>query len=85
MQDPELAAANLAAFVDGYAASADFRTQLPPVMAERAEAVYRLLHDERRKGKEPLGTMFTQGHVEHWRKAADYVRTYQSDSVCAIA
>lgn len=76
-QPPSEAARNLAAFVDGYAADAGLRTALPAAMHRRAAAMYNLLRSSHESGQEPWGTMYANGHGDHWRNATDYVGQYQ--------
>lgn len=35
--------------------------------------MYELLRDAAHDGVEPWGTMFLEGHGEHWRTVAEYV------------
>ncbi|MCD2444355.1 phosphotransferase [Agromyces sp. SYSU K20354] len=77
-EDPKVAAERLKAFVDGYGATTELRSELPSTMARRAEAMYDLLHASHRSGREPWGSMYVNGHGAHWRVAADYVQRSQS-------
>lgn len=74
---PDESAARLAALVDGYGASAALRAALPRAMAARTEAMWRMLRDAHREGREPWGSMFVTGHGEHWRAAAEYVARHE--------
>lgn len=74
---PEEAAADLAAFVDGYGADAELRRALPAAMVERTDAMLHLLVGSHDTGLEPWSTMYRDGHGEHWRAAAAYVRAHQ--------
>lgn len=76
--DPEESAARLAALVDGYGADAALRARLPRAMVERTEAMHELLRTSHATGREPWGSMFVQGHGEHWRRAADHVATHEA-------
>lgn len=76
-QPPQEAAQNLAAFVDGYAADAALRAALPAAMQRRAAAMYDLLKSSYKAGKEPWGTMYADGHGDHWRAATDYVAQHE--------
>lgn len=70
---PADAAADLAAFMDGYAADAGMRLAVCDTLAPRVEAMVRLLHDAHAAGIEPWATMHTTGHWEHWSSALAYV------------
>src|SRR5690606_39273016 len=76
-EEPAAAALRLAAFVDGYGADASLRARLPRTMAARAEAMWTMLRDAGRQGREPWGAMFTSGHGDHWRGVADHVRRHE--------
>lgn len=74
---PTRAAGDLRAFVDGYRADLELRTELPAAMHRRAEAMLELLttaHEERR---EPWASMFSDGHGSHWTAVVDYVHAHQ--------
>lgn len=73
--DPARAAADLAAFVNGYNADDELRAALPSVMGERAAAMLDLLATSYSTGHEPWATMFTSGHGDHWRAVAEYVKS----------
>jgi tRNA A-37 threonylcarbamoyl transferase component Bud32 len=75
-QAPTEAARNLAAFVDGYAADADLRVDLPAAMHRRAAAMYELLRSSHEAGQEPWGSMYANGHGDHWRAATQYARQH---------
>ena len=76
-QSPKEAAQNLAAFVDGYAADPGLRADLPAAMHQRAAAMYNLLRSSHEAGQEPWGTMYTNGHGDHWSAATQYARQHQ--------
>ncbi|MEC5204604.1 Ser/Thr protein kinase RdoA (MazF antagonist) [Arthrobacter sp. MP_M7] len=76
-QAPTEAAQNLAAFVDGYAADPGLRAGLPAAMHRRAAAMYDLLRSSHGTGQEPWGTMYANGHGDHWRAATQYARQHQ--------
>ena len=81
---PERAAGNLVAFVDGYGAERGLREQLPEAMHQRAAAMHHLLESSHATGREPWGTMYVQGHGEHWRAATDYVHVHQKIWTAAL-
>lgn len=71
-QPPREAARNLAAFIDGYDADKRLRERLPAALGRRAEAMHHLLETSHRSGREPWGSMYADGHGEHWRATSDY-------------
>lgn len=73
-EDPMLAAARLASFIDGYDADSSLRGALPGTMAERTAAMHRLLETSHRSGRQPWGSMFLTRHGEHWAAVTQYVR-----------
>ncbi|MGO3210173.1 MAG: phosphotransferase [Brachybacterium sp.] len=84
-EEPAAAARRLAALIEGYGADADLRARLPRTMAARAEAMWTMLRDADREGREPWGAMFTSGHGEHWRDVADHVRRHEPAWVRALS
>jgi Ser/Thr protein kinase RdoA (MazF antagonist) len=70
---PDVAAPRLAALVDGYRAGRVLRDALPAAMAERAAAMHELLHASHLAGREPWGSMYLDGHGQHWDRVADHV------------
>jgi Ser/Thr protein kinase RdoA (MazF antagonist) len=74
---PEDAAADLAAFIGGYAADATLREQLPTAMHERAAAMHHLLKSSHAAGREPWGSMYVAGHGDHWLTVTSYVEHYR--------
>ncbi|MGP9845296.1 phosphotransferase [Brachybacterium sp. 107] len=83
--EPEESAVRLAALVDGYGAGEELRAALPRAMAERTEAMFELLRSSNIADRDPWGSMFTQGHGEHWRRAADYVAEHQARWASALS
>lgn len=79
------AAARLSALVDGYEADESLRSALPAAMAERTAAMFTLLESSHETGYQPWADMFVNGHGEHWRGAAQYVRQHQSAWEQALA
>ncbi|MCR2827508.1 phosphotransferase [Microbacterium sp. zg.Y909] len=75
---PDESARDLAAFVDGYGADAQLRSDLPAAMIRRTEAMYDLLRSSQRAGTEPWATMFTEGHGEHWQAVSRYVQAHEA-------
>ena len=82
---PEVAALELAAFVDGYGADPEMRRHLPSAMAERASTMHDLLRTSGLTGHEPWASMFHDGHGAHWEAAARYVRTNRAVWATALA
>lgn len=75
--DPRDAAADLAAFVDGYGADQALRDGLPTALGQRAAAMLELLRSSHAAGREPWGSMYTAGHGTHWRTATRYAQTHE--------
>lgn len=84
-QPPEEAARNLAAFVDGYEADPGLRAALPAAMHNRASAMLDLLRNSHEAGQEPWGTMYANGHGDHWRAATHYADQHRSIWAGALA
>ncbi|GAB3186356.1 phosphotransferase enzyme family protein [Nesterenkonia suensis] len=76
-EDPETAAARLAAFVDGYGADHALRAALPRAMGDRTAAMHRLLRESHASGREPWGSMYLTGHGAHWSAVTAYVRAHE--------
>lgn len=78
-QEPKAAAARLRAVViDGYHADAPLLVGLSAAMVARTQAMYDLLADSYRDGIQPWGSMFVEGHGEHWAKAARFVKDHET-------
>jgi hypothetical protein len=77
-QPVEEAAARLRAVVDGYQADDTLRAELPATIVRRTEAMLNLLESAHGAGFQPWADMYVNGHGEHWRGAAQYVRQHQS-------
>lgn len=75
---PEAAAADLAAFIDGYDADQAMRESLPRAMQERTAAMLALLEAARATGEEPWASMCVDGHGAHWKAALQYVSVHQA-------
>lgn len=75
---PEESALDLAAFVDGYRADPPLRAALPDAMRERTVAMYELLRSSHVAGRDPWGSMFVDGHGDHWRAATGYVEEHRA-------
>lgn len=73
---PADAAADLAAFMDGYGADAGLQLAVCDTLAPRVAAMVRLLHDAHVAGVEPWATMHVTGHGDHWSAALAYVSTH---------
>jgi tRNA A-37 threonylcarbamoyl transferase component Bud32 len=76
-RDAALAAADLRALVDGYGADPAMRAALPDAMADRADAMRRLLREGAASGREPWATMHGAGHGARWGAAAAYVAAHR--------
>lgn len=68
------AAGDLSALVEGYAPEPSIRRTLAEAVVRRAEAMYTLLSDAHRIGRQPWAAMFTNGHGAHWDAVRSYVR-----------
>jgi fructoselysine-6-P-deglycase FrlB-like protein len=77
-QAVESAAARLRALVDGYGADDALREALPAAMAQRTAAMFELLRSSSESGFQPWAEMYSNGHGEHWRAAAEYVMQNQA-------
>jgi len=77
-RDPERAAQDLAAIVDGYRADLAMRRDLPRAMEERTAAMLALLEGAHVTGDEPWASMYANGHGEHWAKALAFVRAHRA-------
>jgi hypothetical protein len=71
--DPQRAADDLRAFVDGYGADPPLRAGLAATLAPRAWAMHDLLASAHRAGREPWGSMYLAGHGAHWRGVARFI------------
>ncbi len=76
-EDPDLAGARLVAFVDGYDADEALRAALPTTMAQRGRAMHRLLRRAHESGLEPWGSMYAEGHGQHWNNAAAFIARHE--------
>ncbi|ERK70497.1 phosphotransferase enzyme family protein [Leifsonia aquatica] len=76
-EPPAEAAARLAAFLDGYRPDRALRAALPRTLGERTAAMHSLLRTAHETGREPWGTMYVEGHGEHWRAATEYVTAHE--------
>lgn len=77
--DARAAATRLAVFVDGYRADSDLRAALPATMARRAAAMYGLLKRSRESGREPWGSMYVEGHGQHWLATTEFIQEHDRD------
>lgn len=73
-QPVDEAALRLRAVVDGYGADAALRKALPTAIAKRTAAMHDLLKSSHATGFQPWADMYVNGHGQHWRGAAEYVR-----------
>lgn len=76
-EDVAVSARRLRALVDGYGAGPVMRAALPAAMADRTAAMHALLRGSHESGREPWGSMYAEGHGEHWRQASDHVRAHE--------
>jgi tRNA A-37 threonylcarbamoyl transferase component Bud32 len=76
-QDLDVAMTRLAAFLDGYDADDVLRAALPTTMARRARAMHDLLRRSHQSKREPWGSMYVEGHGEHWNGAAAFIARHE--------
>lgn len=76
-REPEHAAGDLAALVEGYGADERMRGELPRAMEERTAAMLALLEGAASTGEEPRASMHADGHGAHWERALRYVREHR--------
>jgi hypothetical protein len=76
-QDLDAAVGRLVAFLDGYDADDLIRTALPTMMAQRARAMHDLLRRSHEAGRQPWGSMYVEGHGEHWSGAAAFIAQHE--------
>lgn len=69
----------LHAFLEGYDADRALREALPATLTRRSHAMYHLLLRAHQTGEQPWGTMYAQGHGEHWRATSQFIDSYQRD------
>lgn len=74
--DAASAAPRLAALVDGYGAEREMREQLPAAMHQRTSAMHDLLQTSHEAGREPWGSMYVNGHGDHWASVTEYVHAH---------
>lgn len=77
-------ACRLAALMDGYRGDQELRKALPAAMTRRAHAMHDLLRRSHETGDEPWGTMYVQGHGEHWAGTATFIQDHQTDWHAAL-
>lgn len=76
-EDLGAAVGRLAAFLDGYNADDLLRAALPTTMVQRARAMHDLLRRSHECGREPWGSMYVQGHGQHWHGAAAFIAKHE--------
>lgn len=77
--DVRASAIRLTTFVDGYGADEAMRAALPATMADRAHAMHELLQRSHQTGREPWGTMYVEGHGQHWLGTAEFIASHDND------
>jgi tRNA A-37 threonylcarbamoyl transferase component Bud32 len=76
-EDVDVAVDRLVAFLDGYDAEEPLRAALPTTMTRRARAMHDLLRGSHESGLEPWGSMYVNGHGEHWDGAAAFIARHE--------
>jgi tRNA A-37 threonylcarbamoyl transferase component Bud32 len=77
--DAQAAVSRLAAFVDGYRADCGLRSALPATMTHRAAAMHELLRRSHESGREPWGSMYVEGHGQHWLATSEFINEHERD------
>jgi len=75
-EDPHEAGGRLVAFLDGYKADG-LRAALPRMMAQRARDMHDLLRHSHASGREPWGSMYVEGHGQHWDDTATFITRHE--------
>lgn len=76
-EDPDVALGRLVAFLDGYDVDDVLRAALPKTMAQRARAMHELLRRSHDSGRQPWGSMYVDGHGEHWGSAVAFIARHE--------
>ncbi len=76
-EDVKDAVRRLVALLDGYDADSALRTALPPTMTTRAGAMHEFLRRFHEMGREPWGSLYAEGHGEHWGDAMAFIAKHQ--------
>jgi Ser/Thr protein kinase RdoA (MazF antagonist) len=76
-EDPDAAAGRLLAFLDAYDAEEPLRAALPTTMAQRARAMHGLLRRGHESGLEPWGSMYVEGHGQHWNDTVEFIARHE--------
>lgn len=71
--DPDDDAVRLRALVDGYGLNPEQRHALPQLIVDHTRAMFDLLEDGARTGRQPWARLHAEGHADHWGPAAEYV------------
>jgi hypothetical protein len=58
---------------------------LPARMAERARAMHELLRRSHETGREPWGSMYTEGHGRHWNETTAFITEHCHHWQTAVA
>lgn len=77
-EPPKEAMGRLAAFLDGYDADDALRAALPATMAQRARAMHGFLRHSHESDREPWGSMYVEGHGEHWDGTAAFIARHET-------
>lgn len=76
-EDADLAVGRLVAFLDGYNADDLQRDALPTLMSQRARAMHDFLRRSYESSREPWGSMYVDGHGDHWDGAATFIAEHE--------
>lgn len=77
-EPPQEAARRLSALVEGYRADDALRGALPATMTRRARAMHDLLKSAHDSGREPWGSMYADGHGQHWKDTAEFIALHEA-------
>lgn len=62
----------------------DLRAALPTTMAARASAMQALLRRSHETGREPWGSMYVNGHGDHWAGVTRFIEEHQQEWSAAL-
>ncbi len=71
--EPDDDAARLRSLVDGYGLTPEQRQAMPQLIVEHTRAMFDLLEDGGRTGRQPWSRLHAERHADHWGPASDYI------------
>lgn len=75
--DPAADAPRIRAICDGYRLTKAQRRNLPPLITAHTRAMFDLLREGSRTGRQPWARLYAEGHAGYWGPAADYIDLHQ--------